>query len=181
MLGVTTLQVRECSRVGIIGDKNQSSVRLVHSGSCRLGVGVRQGLPWPQLRTNGTQESPLPSSSSLWMEQGARFQEQSRCSREMQRSGADGTWDSCGGWGRRAAAGGCAGACARAKAGSSMCHGMCHSVCVRHRAWSESSLGQVALGAFLIPVTKICPELPPAVARLEGYTLHARCYAGIQK
>lgn len=115
------------------------------------------------------------------MEQGARFQEQSRCSGEMQRSEADGTWDSCGGWGRRAAAGGCAGVSTRAKAGFSMCHGMCHSVCIRHGAWSESSLGQVALGAFLVPATEICPELPLAVARPEGYTLRARCCAGKQK
>lgn len=80
---VTTLQVRGCPTVGEAGDRDQGPVRLVHSGSCRLGVGVRQRLPWPQLKTNGTQESPLPSSSSLWMMPEARFQEQSRCSGEM--------------------------------------------------------------------------------------------------
>ena len=32
------------------------------------------------------------------MEPEARFWEQSRCSGEIQESGADGPWDSCGGW-----------------------------------------------------------------------------------
>lgn len=32
--------------------------------------------------TDGAQESPLPSSCSLWMQPGTRFQEQPRCSRE---------------------------------------------------------------------------------------------------
>ena len=70
--------------------------------------------------------------------------------------------------GRRPAAGGCARTRARAEAGSNMCQGMCHMVCLGHSTWVECSLGQVALCAFSILATKICPELPLAVAGPEG-------------
>lgn len=82
----------------------------------------------------------------------------------MQGSGADGTWDSCGGWREGAAAGACAGACARAEVGSNVCPGLCHRMCLECGAWAENRLGQVALGAFPVVATKICPELPFAVA-----------------
>lgn len=82
---------------------------------------------------------------------------------------------------RRTAAGGCAWARARAEVGSNMCHGMCHRVCPGYGTGAEGRLGWVALGAFPVPTTKICPELPLAMARPQGYNLAAVCYARIQK
>lgn len=99
----------------------------------------------------------------------------------IQESGADGPWDSCGGWGRRAAAGGCAGARARAELGSRVCWGMCHRVHLGCGSWADRRLGQVALGACHVLATEICPKLSLAVAAPEGCTLSAACCARIQK
>ena len=70
--------------------------------------------------------------------------------------------------GRRAAAGGCARARARAEVGSDVSRGMCHRVCPGYGAGAEGRLGRAALGALPVPATKICPELPIAMAGPQG-------------
>ena len=176
---VTTLQARAYPRVGEVGARDQGPVRPVHSGSCRLLVGGQAETflalaqdKWDLGVSSSLQQLPL---------NGGRRQISGAVQMFRGDSGKWSRWDSCGGWGRRAAAGGCAGACARAELGSSVCWDMCHRVHLGCGSWADCRLGQVALGAFHVLATKICPKLSLAVAGPEGCTLSAMCCARIQR